>query len=128
MASFNVTGIDELIQGMSLEAERIDRNGPAAAMAGAKVAIRAMEDTVPVRTGGLKGHIKAKGPFYNSVDGHHADVFPTGKDPHGERYETIGAVQEYGRSNMPAQPWMRPAVENNGDAIGAAVADTLMQD
>lgn len=128
MASFNVTGVDELIQGMSLEAERIDRNGPAAAMAGAKVAIRAMEDTVPVRTGGLKGHIKAKGPFYDSVDGHHADVFPTGKDPNGERYETIGAVQEYGRSNMPAQPWMRPAVENNGDAIGAAVADTLMQD
>lgn len=128
MASFNVTGIDELIQGMQLEAERIDRNGPAAAMAGAKTAIRAMEGTVPVRTGGLKGHIKAKGPFYDSVDGHHADVFPTGKDPHGERYETIGAVQEYGRSNMPAQPWMRPAVETHGDAIGAAVAETLMRD
>ncbi|MBR4081349.1 MAG: hypothetical protein IKK21_06155 [Clostridia bacterium] len=128
MASFNVTGIDELIQGMSLEAERIDRNGPAAAMAGAKVAINAMEGTVPVRTGGLKGHIKAKGPYYNSVDGHHADVFPTGKDKYGERYETIGAVQEYGRSNMPAQPWMRPAVETHGDAIGGAVADTLMRD
>ena len=128
MASFNVTGIDELIQGMSLEAERVDRNGPAAAMAGAKVAINAMEGTVPVRTGGLKGHIKAKGPYYNSVDGHHADVVPTGKDKYGERYETIGAVQEYGRSNMPAQPWMRPAVETHGDAIGGAVADTLMRD
>lgn len=128
MARFSVDGIDDLIQGMSLEAERIDRNGPAAAMAGAKVAVQAMEDTVPVRTGGLKGHIKAKGPFYDSVDGHHADVFPTGKDPHGERYETIGAVQEYGRSNMPAQPWMRPAVETKGDAIGAAIAETLMRD
>ncbi|MBR6571550.1 MAG: hypothetical protein IKK75_13965 [Clostridia bacterium] len=128
MARFDVGGIDELIQDMNLEEERIDHNGPAAAMAGAKVAIVAMEATVPVRTGGLKGHIQARGPFYDSVDGHHADVFPTGKDPHGERYETIGAVQEYGRSDMPAQPWMRPAVETHGDAIGAAVAETLMRD
>lgn len=128
MASFNVQGIDELVEALEMEAERVDRNGPDAAMAGARVAIEAMEQTVPVRTGGLKGHIKAKGPMYNSVDGHHADVFPTGKDKHGERYETIGFVQEYGRSNMPAQPWMRPAVENKADAIGAAVADTLMRD
>lgn len=128
MASFNVQGIDELVEALEMEAERVDRNGPNAAMAGARVAIEAMEQTVPVRTGGLKGHIKAKGPMYNSVDGHHADVFPTGKDKHGERYETIGFVQEYGRSNMPAQPWMRPAVETKADAIGAAVADTLMRD
>ena len=128
MASFNVQGIDELVEALEMEAERVDRNGPNAAMAGARVAIEAMEQTVPVRTGGLKGHIKAKGPMYNSVDGHHADVFPTGKDKHGERYETIGFVQEYGRSTMPAHPWMRPAVETKADAIGAAVADTLMRD
>ena len=128
MASFNIQGINEMIDVMKLEAERVDRNGPEAAMAGARAAIEAMEATVPVRTGGLKGHIKAKGPLYNSIDGHHADVYPTGKDKHGERYETIGFVQEYGRSNMPAQPWMRPAVETKGEAIGAAVADALMRD
>lgn len=128
MASFNAQGIDEMIDALQLEAERVERNGPAAAMAGARAAVEAMEETVPVRTGGLKGHIKAKGPFYNSVDGHHADVYPTGKDKHGERYETIGFVQEYGRSNMPAQPWMRPAVETKSDVIGAAIADALMRD
>ncbi len=128
MASFNIQGIDEIIEAMQLEGQRIERNGPDAAMAGAKAAIAAMEQTVPVRTGGLKGHIKAKGPLYDSIDGHYADVYPTGKDKYGERYETIGYVQEYGRSNMPAQPWMRPAVESNSEAIGAAVAEALMRD
>ena len=128
MASFNVQGIDEMLEALQLEAERVERNGPAAAMAGGKAAIDAMEKNVPVRTGGLKGHIKQKGPFYDSVDGHHCDVYPTGKDKHGERYETIGFVQEYGRSNMPAQPWMRPAVENNTEAIGNAMAEVLMRD
>lgn len=128
MASFNIQGIDEMLEAMQLEADRVQRNGPAAAQAGAKVAIQAMEGTVPVRTGGLKGHIKSKGPYYDTVDGHYCDVFPTGKDKRGERYETIGFVQEYGRSDMPAQPWMRPAVEANADAIGKAMADVLMQD
>ena len=128
MASFNIQGIDELMQAMQLEEDRMARNGPAAALAGAEATIKAMEQTVPVRTGGLKGHIKAKGPFYNTIDGHHCDVFPSGKDKHGERYETIGFVQEYGRSNMPAQPWMRPAVEQNDDAISQAMAEALMKD
>lgn len=128
MASFNVQGIDELIQAMQMEEERMERNGPAAALAGAKATIKAMEQTVPVRTGGLKGHIKAKGPFHDIVYGHYCDVFPTGKRKDGQRYEAVGFVQEYGRSNMPAQPWMRPAVEQNGDAIGQAMADALMKD
>ena len=128
MASFNVVGMDELMADMQLEAERIDRNGPAAAMAGAEAAIDAMKKTVPVRTGGLKDHIKAKGPQHDLVDGHFADVFPTGKNKRGERYETIGFVNEYGRSNMPANPWMRTAMETEGDAIGEKMAEVLLRD
>lgn len=128
MASFNVVGMDELMADMELEAERIERNGPAAAMAGAEAAIEAMRKTVPERTGGLKSHIKYKGPWHDAVDGHFTDVFPTGKDEHGERYETIGFVNEYGRSNMPANPWMRKAIETEGDAIGEKMAEVLMRD
>lgn len=128
MASFNVFGMDEVLKAFAQEAERMERNGPAAAQAGAEAAIAAMEKTVPVRTGGLKGHIAAKGPFHDSVDGHYCDVFPTGKNKQGERYETIGYVLEYGRSNMPARPWMRTAVETGGDAIGEAMAEALMKD
>ena len=128
MASFNVTGIDELIADMQLEAERIERNGPAAAIAGAEASIEAMRKTVPVASGGLRDHIKYKGPWHDAVDGHFADVFPTGKDEHGERYETIGFVNEYGRSNMAANPWMRKAIETEGDAIGEKMAEVLLRD
>lgn len=130
MASFNVVGIDELMADLQLEAERIERNGPAAAIAGAQAAIEAMKTTVPVRTpsGGLKDHIKFKGPWHDAVDGHYADVFPTGKNKYGERYETIGYVLEYGRSNMAARSWMRKAMETEGDAIGEKMADVLMRD
>ena len=128
MAHFEIFGMDQLINQMQMEAERIERNGPAAAVAGAEVAIRAMEQTVPVRTGGLKGHIRMKGPHHNLADGHYCDVFPQGKNKHGERYATIGFVLEHGRSNMLPRPWMRPAVEKNIDAIGEAVCDVLMRD
>lgn len=128
MANFNVQGIDELIQAMELEAGRVARNGPDAVMAGGEAAIKAMEATVPVRTGGLQGHIKAKGPMHDVADGYSCDVFPTGTDKRGERYETIGFVNEYGRSNMAPNPWMRTAVESNGDAINEAMADVLMRD
>lgn len=131
MANFSIQGVDELIEAMSLEARRVERNGSAAVEAGAQVALEAMKQTVPVRTGGLKDHIKIDGPHHSAIDGYHCDVYPTGTKKNGkkrERYETVGYVLEYGRSNMAARPWMRPAVENNSDAIGAAIADTLMRD
>lgn len=128
MATFDVTGLDDMMDALQLEAERVERNGPDAAMAGARTAVQAMQGTVPVDTGGLMKHIKAKGPFFNTTDGHHADVFPTGKNERGERYETIGFVLEYGRSNMPARPWMRNAVEKNSDKIGEAIEKVLMRD
>ena len=129
MASFNVIGIDALIEDMQLEAERIDRNGPDAVMAGAKVAIEAMRKTVPEDTGGLKAAIQAKKPTIDERwDGHFVDVFPDGKNKYGERYAEIGFVLEYGRSNMRPRPWMRPAVENEADAINDAMVNVLMRD
>lgn len=128
MASINFSGLDKLMEALEAEAERLDRNGDAAVMAGAKVAVQAMERTVPVRTGGLQEHIKAKKLPYSTADGHRADVYPTGKDPRGERYETIGFVLEHGRSDMPAQPWMRTAMESESEAIAEAMANELMKD
>lgn len=128
MASFDTFGMDELIHQMQLEAERIERNGPDAVMAGGQVGVRAMQETAPERSGGLKKHIKAKGPHYSLEEGHYCDVFPQGNNERGERYATIGFVLEHGRSNMPAHPWMRPAIENNSDAIGDAIFDVLMRD
>lgn len=128
MASFNVVGMEDIMEAFQKEAERVERNGPAAAMAGSEAAVAAMEQTVPVRTGGLKGHLQIKGPFHSIEDGHYCDVFPSGKNERGERYETIGFVLEYGRSDNAPTAWMRTAVESNGEAISEAMAQAMMKD
>lgn len=128
MAAWEVTGLDQLIEQMKLEETRIERNGPAAVAAGAEVLRQQLEQAAPVRTGGLAGSIRVGQVQKNSIDGIHADVYPDGKDPHGERYATIGSVLEYGRSNMPARPWLRPTAESAGAAVQAAVAAELMKD
>lgn len=128
MASFNFQGLDEAINALGEMAADIDAKGPAAAMAGGRAAVAEMEKRVPVRTGGLKGHIAIKGPFHTVADGYYVDVYPTGTKKNGkkrERYETVGYVLEYGRSNMEARPWMRPAVEEGADAISDAMAAAL---
>ena len=130
MASFNYTGVDEAIRELKRMGADISKKAPAAAVAGGKAAIAEMQKRAPVRTGGLKGHIGMKGPFHTTADGYYVDVFPTGKKKNGkktERYETVGYVLEYGRSNMEARPWMRPAMEEGEDAIASAMADVLME-
>lgn len=130
MASFNCTGLDEAIRELKRMGDDVSKKGPAAAVAGGKAAIAEMEKRVPVRTGGLKGHIGMKGPFHTTADGYYVDVMPTGKKKNGkktERYETVGYVLEYGRSNMEARPWMRPAIEEGEDAIASAMADVLLE-
>lgn len=128
MAAFEVDGIDALIQQMQLEEARIERNGPAAVLAGAEVLRQQLEASAPVRTGGLAGSIRVGKLVKDSINGIHCDVYPDGKDPHGERYATIGSVLEYGRSNMPARPWLRPTAETAGAAVSAAMAAEIMKD
>lgn len=128
MAAFEVGDIDALIQQMQLESERVERNAQAAVQAGAEVLREALEASAPVRTGGLAGSIKVGKIGRDSVNGVHADVYPDGTDPHGERYATIGSVLEYGRSNMPARPWLRPTAESAGAAVTEAMRAELMKD
>ena len=128
MARFEFSGLDGMMAALEREAERVQRNGPAAVKAGAEALKAAMQQTVPVRTGGLRDHIKVRSPQYNSVDGHYCEIVPDGTDPHGERYATIGFVQEYGRSDMPAHPWMRPATESAGPAVNEAMRAEIFKD
>lgn len=112
MASFNHVGLQEAIDALQLEAERIERNGPAALNAGGAVIAKVMKQTVPVRTGKLKQSIRAT-RVKRGVDGElSVEVYPQGKKKQvgeAQRFAEIGFVLEYGRSNMPARPWMEPA-------------------
>ncbi len=125
MATFNVVGIDEAIKELDIAAEEMTRRAPAAAKAGGEVAARAMADTAPVRTGQLSGSMVVKGPYTSALDGSYCDVFPDGVREDGERNAEVGFVKEFGRSNMPAEPWMRPAIERYADEIASAVTNVL---
>lgn len=53
----------------------------------------------------------------------YVDVFPHGKNRRGERNATVGFVQQYGRSNMPANPWMTEANAKYADDAQKAMLD-----
>ena len=125
---FDTVGLDEMLDKLQLEEDRITRNGPAAVKAGADLLCKKMQERAPKRTAQLSQHIKVKGPTYDSIDGHMCMIFPTGKDARGERYETIGYVQEYGRSNMPAQPFMRVTIDDCAPEANDAIVSVLLRD
>lgn len=129
MATFNAVGVEEAIQQMNLEAERVHRLAPQAAQVGAEVAAKAIQRNAPRgETGKLSGSIVCKGPHTNVADGVYYDIHPDGIRDDGERNATVGYVHEFGRSNMPARPWMRTAVDASEGAITDAMADVLLGD
>lgn len=125
---FEIEGLDEAIKQMEATAEMIEKRGPAAVQAAAQAAKTELEKTVPVRTGALKGSIKIEPPKHDPVNGTYCIVFPKGKNAQGQRYETIGAVLEYGRSNMPAQPWLAPVLTGKADVISEAMRKVLFEE
>ena len=116
MAKIQLEGLDDLLADLQLEAERIERNGPAALEKAADVGVGSIKPS-PIRKG-----------MGGSLD---VDVYPQGmkkQSGKSQRFETIGFVLEYGRSNMPAQPWMDPAIESAGESILDALENELMKD
>lgn len=131
MAKIQLEGLDDLLADLQLEAERIERNGPAALEKAADVCVDVLRKTVPRRYGYLQGSIKPS-PIRKGTGGSlDVDVYPQGmkkQSGKSQRFETIGFVLEYGRSNMPAQPWMDPAIESAGESILDALENELMKD
>lgn len=136
MAKLKVTGIDELAKQLNNEMRRLERNGESAVLAGAAIAREAMQKSAPIRAeaansghkGHLKDHIKI-GKVSRAFGGEFSvDVYPDGKRDDGQRYAEVGFVLEYGRSNMPARPWMRPTMELKNEDIINAMREELFKD
>ena len=93
----------------------------------ARVEARAKQ-LVPVDEGKLRDRIVTKkqravrgaGGRYLRESGIEMLTGPTGRQAGG-----IGAFQEFGTVNMPANPFMRPAADAEGEAVLAEVADVL---
>lgn len=133
MAQFEISGMDELGKLIEKLGADVQPKCERAVQAGAKVLLAVMEKTVPVRTGGLKGHIKISDLRHDPANGYYCDIYPDGIKPgkgksENRRYATIGFVLEYGRSNMRARPWMRTALEQCGDEVQRIMADEMLKD
>lgn len=124
MARFEMTGIDAAIAAFDKESEAMRERAAAAAQAGGEVFRQALEAAAPVRTGQLAGSMVVK-PGHNTADGHYVDVYPDGTRADGERNAVVGFVQEYGRSNMSPNPWMRPTLASAASAVTQAMIDVL---
>lgn len=123
-------GIVARISALGAGADDIMRE---AVHAGAEVAVELMREAVPMSTKHrehLRDHIAIGREGYDATGGYFCEVYPDGTRPgggkaSGRRYATIGYVLEYGRSNMAARPWMRPALAKGEGKIREAMEAVL---
>lgn len=117
MGTFNTGGIAAELEKFDGLVKGTDEACRKAVEAGGKALAERLKEAAPVyignrrdiKPGALKKSVKAGKVEYNPADGYNTDVGPVGKD-HGEPLAKIGNILEYGRSNMPAQPWFNPTV------------------
>lgn len=126
MATIDCSGFDELIKQLNAEHKDVDERCKKALKAAGKIAVREMQDCVPVRSGLLKSSIKAKAPKKDSDSGGWTmDVYPDGTRADGQDFAKIGSVLEHGRSNMKPRPWMKPAMERAKGDIENTIREVL---
>ena len=137
MASFNTTGLDEVMLMIERHGERAEKAVEPMLKAGAAVLAKAQEieakrvSKTARSTGTLAASIGAtQVKISPKTMGKSVDVFPQGYHPHGHprKHERgpvssaqVGFVLEYGRSNMRAQPWMRKANKKASKDVLAAM-------
>lgn len=127
MATCRIDGVNLMFDRLSKEASRMATHGKAAVMAGAKVFYDEMQRTIPKRTGETAKHMYIKEPD-QIQDGWSTVITYEGKRSDGERYGEIAFVNEYGRSNMAAQPFVRPARERKAAEAKEAIRAELLKD
>ncbi len=113
---FKTQGLSELKKALKQFPENVERRIlRSMAMAGAQVVVKKARNNVPVDSGGLKKGIirrskkgpKAPGRVVVSV-GPRSDVF-------------YGMYFEFGTSKIPADPWLRPALDSSPAEIMEAM-------
>lgn len=125
MAKFNVVGFDEVEKQFLRQSEIATKAVPKMLEAGADVLVESQKQEIDKlfgiskrSKGELKRSIKKSKTNITSV-GATIEVAPTGKDKNGTRNAEKGFVLNFGRSNMPAQPWMDCANAKSEDKVQA---------
>jgi HK97 gp10 family phage protein len=103
-------GFSEYLEKLAKAGQDIDAIADEALTAGGEVLLKGMQERVPKLTGNLEQNLSVTKP---EQDGnyHYIDVgLVHGVDADTARY---GGAQEYGTSDMPAQPYIRPTFDND---------------
>ncbi|MEG1358377.1 MAG: hypothetical protein RSE23_01810 [Clostridia bacterium] len=125
MATFSVEGFDEVLLELEKEKDGFLERAQQAVQAGGLKAAQLLQTAAPKHSKHLSRSFKMTPPEHNLMDGIYVDVYPSGTQPNGRKKasnEEVGFIQEYGSSSNPANPWMRPTIENHADEINAAMA------
>lgn len=113
-------GFEEYLEVLAKAGEDIDAISDEALAAGGKVLVEGMQRRVPKKTMNLMNHIKVTAP---QRDGnvHYIDVgLVHGTDADTARY---GGAQEYGTSDMSANPYIRPTFDADMRAARARMRE-----
>lgn len=110
--------------------------GKNAVRRGMRKAMKRIEDRakslVPVDDGALRDSITTKNAKARRVKGSAKFERQTGVEivtgPTGRQEGGYGAFQEFGTVNMPANPFMRPAADSEGERVIGEVADVLREE
>lgn len=137
MASFNVAGFEDVEKMLLKESETVEQVVPEMLKTGAAVLVEAQ--TAEIKRATRSG--RSRGTLANSIkatdvkkrdSSRYIEVYPHGNQPHGTPSKgkkdkvsnaQVGFILEYGRSNMPARPWMSTANEKGAPAANAAMRE-----
>lgn len=105
----NIQGLDTLVRQLN----SIKKVSPHAILAGALTLQKYAQENAPVLTGFLRG----------SPESHE-----TSSGAEVEFHANYAYYQEFGTSKMPAQPYVRPAIDEHGKDIVQAVKDEVQKE
>lgn len=128
MAKFEVSGIEGFADKVLKREAATTQAIPKMLNAGAEVLVKVQRAEVESTfkgnrvTGDLAKSIK-KTSVKTTDEGQRIEVYPQGKNRRGESNATVGFVQQYGRSNMPARPWFTSSNEKAAPEVQQAMRE-----
>jgi HK97 gp10 family phage protein len=139
---FSVDGLEAYFEKLAKAGRDVDPAADKAVEAGGHVVFDDMLDRVPVASGDLKAHLEKTGKTAIQREGnfHFMEIglldLGTVKANYGKRGKRspkkqysqqflYGIIQEFGKSNMAAQPYVRPAFDNNRARVKQAEIESL---
>lgn len=117
-------GLMESLEALSQLGRDLDAVAGEALLAGGEVLKDGMKRRVPKDTHNLEDHIIIDGPHQDG-NLHYIEVGVIGADEDTARY---GNAQEYGTSSMPAQPYIRPTVDEDKGKVSKAMKKVMTEE